>query len=42
MCSGVAVLWNADDLGMSLRYRAAEIEAKRAGMPIVPLGRARA
>jgi len=34
----VAVLWNADDLGMSLRYRAAEVEAKRAGMLIVPLG----
>jgi putative tryptophan/tyrosine transport system substrate-binding protein len=34
----VAVLWNADDLGMSLRYQAAEAEAKRAGMMIVPLG----
>ena len=34
----VAVLWNADDLGMTLRYQAAEIEAKRAGMMIVPLG----
>jgi putative ABC transport system substrate-binding protein len=34
----VAVLWNADDLGMSLRYRAAEAEAPRLGMVIVPLG----
>ena len=34
----VAVLWNADDFGMSLRYQAAEVEAKRAGMTIVPLG----
>jgi putative ABC transport system substrate-binding protein len=34
----VAVLWNADDLGMTLRYRAAEAEAKRLGMAIVPLG----
>jgi len=34
----VAVLWNADDLGMTLRYQAAETEAKRAGMLIVPLG----
>ena len=34
----VAVLWNADDLGMTLRYQAAEAEAKRLGMMIVPLG----
>ena len=34
----IAVLWNADDLGMTLRYRAAEVEAKRLGMQIVPLG----
>jgi putative tryptophan/tyrosine transport system substrate-binding protein len=34
----VAVLWNADDFGMTLRYRAAEVEAKRAGMTITPLG----
>jgi putative ABC transport system substrate-binding protein len=34
----VAVLWNADDLGMTLRYRAAEAEAPRLGMVIVPLG----
>jgi hypothetical protein len=32
------VLWNADDLGMTFRYRAAEVEAKRVGMQIVPLG----
>ena len=34
----VAVLWNADDFGMSLRYQAAEVEAKRAGIMIMPLG----
>ena len=34
----VAVLWNADDFGMTLRYQAAEAEAKRSGMLIVPLG----
>ena len=34
----MAVLWNADDLGMTLRYQAAEVEAKRTGMLIVPLG----
>jgi putative ABC transport system substrate-binding protein len=34
----VAVLWNADDLGMSLRYQAAAAEAKRLGLSIVPLG----
>jgi putative tryptophan/tyrosine transport system substrate-binding protein len=34
----VAVLWNADDLGMTLRFQAAEAEAKRSGMLIVPLG----
>ncbi len=34
----VAVLWNADDLGMTLRYRAAEVEAPRLGLLIVPLG----
>jgi putative ABC transport system substrate-binding protein len=34
----VAVLWNADDLGMTLRYRAAEVEVKRLGMQILPLG----
>lgn len=34
----VAVLWNADDLGMTLRYRAAEMEAPKLGMVVVPLG----
>jgi putative ABC transport system substrate-binding protein len=34
----VAVLWNADDFGMTLRYQAAEVEAKRLGMMIMPLG----
>jgi putative ABC transport system substrate-binding protein len=34
----VAVLWNADDLGMTLRYRATEEEAPRLGVTIVPLG----
>jgi putative ABC transport system substrate-binding protein len=34
----VAVLWNADDFGMSLRYQAAEVEAKRLNMRIMPLG----
>jgi putative tryptophan/tyrosine transport system substrate-binding protein len=34
----VAVLWNADDVGMTLRYHAAEVEAKRAGILVVPLG----
>ena len=34
----VAVLWNADDLGMTLRYRAAEQEAAQLGMAVVALG----
>jgi putative ABC transport system substrate-binding protein len=34
----VAVLWNAGDLGMTLRYRAAEAEAQRLGLSVVPLG----
>ncbi len=34
----VAVLWNADDLGMTLRSRAAEEEAPKLGLIIVPLG----
>jgi putative ABC transport system substrate-binding protein len=34
----VAVLWNADDVGMTLRYQAAEAEAKRAGILVMPLG----
>ncbi len=34
----VAVLWNADDLGMTLRYRAAEAGAQALGIVVVPLG----
>jgi putative tryptophan/tyrosine transport system substrate-binding protein len=34
----VAVLWNADDLGMTLRYRASESVAKPLGITLQPLG----
>jgi ABC-type uncharacterized transport system substrate-binding protein len=34
----VAVLWNTDDLGMTLRYRASESGARSLGIAIVPLG----
>jgi putative tryptophan/tyrosine transport system substrate-binding protein len=34
----VAVLWNADDLGMTLRYRAAEAAGQTLGVAITPLG----
>ncbi len=34
----VAVLWDADDLGMTLRYRAAEAGARTLGVSIQPLG----
>ncbi|MGH7093079.1 MAG: ABC transporter substrate-binding protein [Stellaceae bacterium] len=34
----VAILWNADDLGMTLRYRASEAGAKALGITIQPLG----
>jgi len=34
----VAVLWNADDLGMTLRYRAAEAAGRTLGVAITPLG----
>jgi putative ABC transport system substrate-binding protein len=34
----VAVLWNADDLAMTQRYRAAEIAAPQLGLVVVPLG----
>jgi putative tryptophan/tyrosine transport system substrate-binding protein len=34
----VAVLWNANDFGMTLRYQVAETEGKRLGMLIMPLG----
>ena len=34
----VAMLWNAEDLGMSLRYKAAEAHARGLGMEIESLG----
>jgi putative tryptophan/tyrosine transport system substrate-binding protein len=34
----VAVLWNADDLGMTLRYRASEAGARALGVTVQPLG----
>jgi len=34
----VAVLWNADDLAMTLRYRAAEVENSKLGIRTIPLG----
>jgi putative tryptophan/tyrosine transport system substrate-binding protein len=34
----VAVLWNADDLGMTLRYRASEAGAQALGVNVQPLG----
>jgi putative ABC transport system substrate-binding protein len=34
----VAMLWNADDLGMSLRYKAAEAQAKSLGLEVQSLG----
>jgi putative ABC transport system substrate-binding protein len=34
----VAVLWNADDRAMTLRYKAAETEGAKVGVSIVPLG----
>jgi putative ABC transport system substrate-binding protein len=34
----VAMLWNAADLGMTLRYRAAEAGAKAMGIRVQPLG----
>jgi putative ABC transport system substrate-binding protein len=34
----VAMLWNADDLGMTLRYRASEAGAKEMGISVQPLG----
>jgi putative tryptophan/tyrosine transport system substrate-binding protein len=34
----VAVLWNADDPAMTLRYKAAETEGEKLGVSIVPLG----
>ena len=34
----VAMLWNADDLGMTMRYKAAEAAAKTLGIAVQPLG----
>src|SRR6516164_4296915 len=34
----IAMLWNADDLGMTLRYRSAEGAARALGLEIQPLG----
>lgn len=34
----VAMLWNADDLGMTLRYEAAEAAAKALNLTVQPLG----
>jgi ABC-type uncharacterized transport system substrate-binding protein len=34
----IAMLWNADDLGMTLRYRSAEASARTLGFEIQPLG----
>ena len=34
----VAVLWNADDLAMTLRYKSTETEGAKLGVSIVPLG----
>jgi ABC-type uncharacterized transport system substrate-binding protein len=34
----VAMLWNADDLGMTLRYRASEAGAEKLGISVQPLG----
>jgi putative ABC transport system substrate-binding protein len=32
------MLWNADDLGMTLRYRSAEVAARTLGLEVQPLG----
>jgi putative ABC transport system substrate-binding protein len=34
----IAMLWNASDLGMTLRYQASEAGAKKTGITVVPLG----
>lgn len=34
----IAMLWNADDLGMTLRYKSAEAAAQTLGFEIQPLG----
>ena len=34
----VALLWNTEDYGMTLRYRAADAEARILGVTVIPLG----
>lgn len=34
----IAMLWNADDLGMTLRYKSAEVAARTLGLEVQPLG----
>ena len=34
----VAMLWNADDLGMTLRYQASDVAAKTMGISVQALG----
>jgi putative ABC transport system substrate-binding protein len=34
----MAILWNAGDLGMSLRHQAVEAEARRLGLDVQSLG----
>jgi putative ABC transport system substrate-binding protein len=34
----IAMLWNADDLGMTLRYKAADTAAQMMGLEVQPLG----
>src|SRR5215831_13440093 len=34
----IAMLWNADDLGMTLRYKSAEAAARTLGLEVQPLG----
>ncbi len=34
----IAMLWNASDLGMTLRYRASEAGAKEMGITVLPVG----
>jgi len=36
--SKIAMLWNADDLGITLRYRSAETAARKLGLEVQPLG----
>jgi putative tryptophan/tyrosine transport system substrate-binding protein len=36
--SKIAMLWNADDLGMTLRYKSAEAAGRTLGLEIQPRG----